>query len=118
MGFIPHILSWTWSVLTQYVKELILRKFCCPGREKYLQQRARSERVSRGGEEGQEQEADLHGDPPSSGGGDKRDLRTRPRAAGSEGSVWSISTMAWALLLITVLTQGSGEASRGGTPGT
>ena len=91
MGFIPHILSWTWSVLTQYVKELILRKFCCPGREKYLQQRARSERVSRGGEEGQEQEADLHGDPPSSGGGDKRDLRTRPRAAGSEGSVWSYS---------------------------
>ena len=74
--------------------------------------------MSREGEEGQEQEADLHGDPPSSGGGDKRDLRTRPRAAGSEGSVWSVSTMVWALLLITVLTQGSGEASREGTPGT
>ena len=58
------------------------------------------------------------GTPPSSGGGDKRDLRTRPRAAGSEGSVWSVSTMVWALLLITVLTQGSGEASREGTPGT
>ena len=115
MGFIPHILSWTWSVLTQYVKELILRKFCCPGREKYLQQRARSERVSRGGEEGQEQEADLHGGPSMQG---MRGLGTRPRAAGSEGSVWSVSTMAWALLLITVLTQGSGEASRGGTPGT
>lgn len=26
--FIAHILSWTWSVLTEHVKELILRKFC------------------------------------------------------------------------------------------
>ena len=25
--FIAHILSWTWSVLTEHVKELILRKF-------------------------------------------------------------------------------------------
>ena len=36
---------------------------------------------------------------------------------GSEGSIWGISTMAWALLLTTILTQGSGEASREGTPG-
>ena len=56
------------------------------------------------------------GAPPSSGGGDKRAMGTRPRAAGSEGSVWGVSTMAWALLLITILTQGSGEASREGNP--
>ena len=40
---------------------LILRKLCCPGLQRYLEQRAGSERVSRGAEEGQEQEADLHG---------------------------------------------------------
>ena len=58
------------------------------------------------------------GAPPSSGGGDKRAMGTRPRAAGSEGSIWGVSTMAWALLLISILTQGSGEASREGAPGT
>ena len=57
------------------------------------------------------------GAPPSSGGGDKRAMGTRPRAAGSEGSVWGISTVSWALLLITILTQGSGEASREGPQG-
>ena len=65
-------------------------------------------------EEGQVQEADLHGGPSMQG---MRGLGTRPRAVGSEGSVWGISTMSWALLLITILTQGSGEASREGTPG-
>ena len=52
------------------------------------------------------------------GRGDKRGL-------GEPGSVlglrrqhsWGISTMAWALLLLTLLTQGSGEASREGTMG-
>uniref|UniRef100_A0AC11CPJ1 Uncharacterized protein n=1 Tax=Ovis aries TaxID=9940 RepID=A0AC11CPJ1_SHEEP len=66
------------------------------------------------------------GAPPSSGGGDKRAMGTRPRAAGSEGSVWGVSTMAWALLLISILTQGSGSwaqsaltqpASVSGNPG-
>ena len=41
--FIAHILSWTWSVLTEHVKELILRKPCCSGLQKYLEQRARLE---------------------------------------------------------------------------
>ena len=57
------------------------------------------------------------GAPPSSGGGDKKGLGTRPRAAGSEGSIWGVSTMSWALLLISILTQGSGEASREGPQG-
>ena len=86
-GFIPHILSKTRSVFTQHVKELILRKLCCPGLQKYLEQRARSEEGEQRDEEGQGQEADLHGGPPSSGGGDERGLGTRSRAAGSEGSV-------------------------------
>ena len=47
-----------------------------------------------------------------------RGLGTRPRAVGSEGSIWGVSTMSWALLLITVLNQGTGEASREVTPGT
>ena len=58
--------------------------------------------------------------PPSSEPG-----RRDKRGWGEPGSVlglrrqqsWEISTMAWALLLLTLLTQGSGEASREGTFG-
>ncbi|OWK14890.1 hypothetical protein Celaphus_00000400, partial [Cervus elaphus hippelaphus] len=53
------------------------------------------------------------GAPPSFGGADKRGVGTRSRAGGSEGSVWGISTTAWALLLVTFVTQGSVS----GTPG-
>ena len=57
--------------------------------------------------------------PPSSEGEGIREVwGTRPMTGGSEGSVWGVSTMAWALLLVTLLTQDTGEASREGTPGT
>ncbi|TKC33274.1 hypothetical protein EI555_010572, partial [Monodon monoceros] len=39
---------------------------------------------------------------------------SRPRAGGSEGSVWGVSTMAWALLLVTLLTQGTGSWAQSG----
>ena len=57
--------------------------------------------------------------PPSSVGEGIREVwGSRPRAGRSEGSVWDVCTMAWALLLVTLLTQGTGEASREGTLGT
>lgn len=112
----PHPVM-DWSVLTEHVKvnsqEVLLTR-----EEKYLEQRARSERVSRGGEEGQSRKHICMGAPLLLWGGDKRAMGTRPRAAGSEGSIWASPLMAWALLLISILTQGSGEASREGNPGT
>ena len=78
-----------------------------------------SEGVRRRDEDRQVQEADLHGSPSLLWGEGIREVcGSRPRAGGSEGSVWGVSTMAWALLLVTLLTQDTGEASREWAPGT
>ena len=114
-GFIPHILSKTHSVFTQHVKELILRKLCCPGLQKYLEQRARSEEGEQRDEEGQGQEADLHGGPPSSGGRGREESGDQIQGCRLRRQRPGISAMAWALVLLPFLTQGSGEASREGT---
>ena len=60
----------------------------------------------------------MEAPPSSERGGDKRGLGAQAQGWGSEGSVWSVSTMSWALLLLTLLTQGTGEASREGNPRT
>ena len=60
----------------------------------------------------------MEAPPSSERGGDKRGLGEQAEGWGSEGSDWRVSTMAWALLLVTLLTQGTGEASWERTPGT
>ena len=75
-----------------------------------------SEGVRRRDEDRQVQEADLHGSPSLlCWEGIREVCGSRARAGGSEGSVWGVSTMAWALLLVTLLTQDTGEASMEGT---
>lgn len=63
------------------------------------------------------QEADLHGGHahPEAGVGIREAWGSQAQAWGLRRQhSWGISAMAWALLLLTLLTQGSGEASREG----